>query len=139
MCLPAGSSRASPLRLCLRRRDLFAVAEVTWTSLIYSGSVNGEVSNKSPTGPPDSGADVNHVYHFDRVLMVFDYLRIDGWFVSEGDRVTEIMLYFGEQCMHRERANVRLPSPDLTTLPPPHDWRFSISCLAKDVADRRGG
>ena len=82
---------------------------------------------------------MNHVYHFDRVLMVFDYLRIDGWFVSEGDRVTEILLYFGEQCVHRERANVRLPSADLTTLPPPHDWRFSISCLTKDVAERRGG
>lgn len=90
-------------------------------------------------GPPDSGADVNPVYHFDRVLMVFDYLRIDGWFVSEGDRVSEILLYFGEQCLHRERANVRMPSSDLTMLPPPHDWRFSISCLAKDVAERRSG
>lgn len=82
---------------------------------------------------------MNPVYHFDRVLMLFDYLRIDGWFVTEGDRVTEILLYFGEQCMHRERTNVRLPSHDLNMLPPPHDWRFSISCLAKDVAQRRGG
>ena len=64
------------------------MAEVTCrTSLIYSVSVDCEASINSPTGPPDSGADVNHVYHFDRVLMVFDYLRIDGWFVSEGDRV----------------------------------------------------
>lgn len=71
--------------------------------------------------------------------MIFDYLRIEGWFVTEADRVVEILVCFGDECLHRERANVRLPSADLTTLPPPHDWRFSISCLAKDVAKRTAG
>ncbi|HXK16272.1 MAG TPA: methyltransferase domain-containing protein, partial [Polyangiaceae bacterium] len=60
-------------------------------------------------------------------------------FVSEAERVVEILVFFGEECLHRERAGARLPSPDLTSLPPPHDWRFSISCLTKDVGRRVGG
>lgn len=71
--------------------------------------------------------------------MAFDYLRVEGWFVSEAERVAEILVFFGDECVHRERSRVRLNSADLATLPPPHDWRFSISCFVKDVGQRTRG
>ena len=79
---------------------------------------------------------MSHQVHLDRVLLAFDYARIDGWLLASGDTLREIQLCFGDECVHVERTNLRLPSPDIAVDPA---CRFSISLFLRDASSRSGG
>lgn len=68
---------------------------------------------------------------FERVLMVFDYLRIEGSLTLAGDEATGFDVLLDGICIHREDL-----SP-LAATAPEANRRFLVSCLIPDVA-RRG-
>jgi hypothetical protein len=77
-----------------------------------------------------------HRVHLDRVLMMFDYARIDGWLLVPDDKLREIRLMFGDECVHVERSNIALPSPDIALHPA---CRFSLSLFLRDAGSRTDG
>jgi hypothetical protein len=70
-------------------------------------------------------------YHLDRVLKLFDYLRIDGWVFSPTDSLERVEVWIDGRRVHTEREAIGLPTPSVQLHP---SCGFSVSCLVKDVA-----
>ncbi|HYZ92931.1 MAG TPA: methyltransferase domain-containing protein [Actinomycetota bacterium] len=72
------------------------------------------------------------LFGLDRVVIFYDYLRIDGWVVPDAGEPVAVNVRFGSDVV-AETANVDLPAPDIAL---PGAQRFSLSALIPTGLDR---